>query len=136
MRTLAITFAIATTLLGTAALDARPKLTPQAELEKLLEGRVAGKPVHCISHIDTRNMRVLDKTAIVYGWGNVIYVNRPKNAQDLDDDDIMVTRTSSSNLCDLDIIQTLDRGGHFPTGFVSLGEFVPYRRAAKVAAAD
>jgi hypothetical protein len=136
MRTLAIALTAAAALLGTAALEAKPKMTPQQELDKLLDGRVAGAPVHCIPHWETREMRVLDKTAIVYGWGNVIYVNRPKNAADLDDDDILVTRTSGSQLCDLDIIHTVDRSGHFVTGFVSLGEFVPYRRAAKVAAAN
>lgn len=136
MRTLAIALTATAALFGTAVLDAKPKLTPQQELDKMLEGRVAGKPVHCLSHIDTRNMRVLDKTAIVYGWGNTIWVNRPQNAQDLDDDDIMVTKTSTSQLCDLDIVHTVDRGGHFPTGFISLGEFVPYRKAAKVAAVE
>jgi hypothetical protein len=136
MRAIAIALTATAALLGTAALDAKPKLTPQQELDKMLEGRVAGKPVNCISHFDTRDMRVLDKTAIVYGRGNTIWVNTPKNAQDLDDDDIMVTRTSTSQLCDLDIVHTVDRGGHFPTGFISLGEFVPYRKAAKVAAAE
>jgi hypothetical protein len=123
-------------LSGATVLEAKPKQTPQQELDKLLEGREAGKPVSCISHWDTREMRVLDKTAIVYGWGNVIYVNRPKNAQSLDDDDILVTRSSSSQLCDVDIVHTVDRTGHFMTGFVSLGEFVPYRRVKKVAQAD
>lgn len=136
MRKIAIALATAAALCGSVGLEAKPRLTPQQELDKLLEGREAGKPVNCISHWDTRDMRVLDKTAIVYGWGNVIYVNRPKNAESLDDDDILVTKTSSSQLCDLDIVHTVDRTGHFTTGFVSLGEFVPYRRIKKVAQAD
>ena len=136
MRKIAIALAAAAALGGSVGLEAKPKLTPQERLDKLLEGREAGKPVNCISHWDTRDMQVLDKTAIVYGWGNVIYVNRPKNVESLDDDDIMVTRTSSSQLCDLDIVQTVDRTGHFITGFVSLNEFVPYRRIKKVASAD
>ena len=136
MRQIAIALAATAELSGAVMLEAKPRLTPQQELDKLLEGRVAGKPVNCISHFETRDMRVLDKTAIVYGRGNVIYVNTPKNAAHLDDDDIMVTKTSTSQLCDLDIVQTIDRGGHFPTGFISLGEFVPYRKAAKVAAAE
>lgn len=136
MRKIAIALAAVAALSGAAVLEAKPKLTPQERLDKLLEGREAGKPINCISHWDTREMQVLDKTAIVYGWGNVIYVNRPKNAESLDDDDIMVTKTSSSQLCDLDIVHTVDRTGHFTTGFVSLGEFVPYRRVKKVAKAD
>ena len=136
MRQIAIALAATAALSGAVMLEAKPRLTPQQELDKLLEGRVAGKPVNCISHFETRDMRVLDKTAIVYGRGNVIYVNTPKNAAHLADDDIMVTKTSTSQLCDLDIVQTIDRGGHFPTGFISLGEFVPYRKAAKVAAVE
>ncbi|MBN8502751.1 MAG: hypothetical protein J0M19_16655 [Sphingomonadales bacterium] len=136
MRSLAITLATAAALLGTATLDAKPRLTPQQRLDKILDGRVAGKPVHCIPSHQTRDMQVLDKTAIVYGWGETVYVNVPKNAQDLDDDDIMVTRTTGSQLCDLDIVHTVDRTGGFTNGFVSLGEFVPYKRVPKVATAD
>ena len=136
MRTLITAIAATAAVFGAASLEAKPRLTPQQQLDKLLEGREAGKPVNCISNWDTREMRVLDGTAIVYGWGNTIWVNVPKNAKDLDDDDILVTRTSGSQLCDLDIVHTVDRTGHFTTGFVSLGEFVPYRRVAKVAKAD
>ena len=136
MRKIAIALATAAALCGSVGLEAKSKLTPQQRLDKLLEGREAGKPVNCISHWDTRDMQVLDKTALVYGWGNVIYVNRPKNAESLDDDEILVTKTSGSQLCDLDIVHTVDRTGHFTTGFVSLGEFVPYRRVKKVAQAD
>lgn len=134
MRKIAIALTAAMAVLAAPALEAKPKLTPEQELAKLLEGREAGKPTHCISQIDTRDMRVIDKTAIVYGWGSTIWVNRPNNAKDLDDDDILVSRTYGSELCDLDIIHTVDRTGHFTTGFVSLGEFVPYRRTEKVAA--
>lgn len=131
MRTLAIALVAVTALLTGPALEARPRLSPQQQLDKLLEGRVAGTPTHCIPHYESREMEVLDKTAIVYGWGNTIWVNVPRNAQDLDDDDVMVTRTSSSQLCDLDIVTTLDRSGGFYNGNISLGEFVPYRRVAK-----
>ena len=131
MRTLAIALITAAALLTGPALDARPRLTPQQQLDKLLDGRVAGRPTSCISNFDTREMQVLDKTAIVYGWGNTIWVNVPRNAQDLDDDNILVTHTSGSQLCSLDIVTTLDRTSGFFNGSVSLGEFVPYRRIAK-----
>jgi hypothetical protein len=136
MRKITIALATAAALCSSVGLEAKPKLTPQERLDMLLEGREAGKPVNCISHWDTRDMQVLDKTALVYGYGNVIYVNRPKNAETLDDDEILMTRTSGSQLCDLDIVHTLDRAGLFTTGFISLGEFVPYRRIKKVAQAN
>ena len=131
MRSFAIALVAAAALLTGPALEAKPRLTPEQQLGKLLDGRVAGAPQHCISSFDTRDMRVLDKTAIVYGWGNTIWVNIPRNAHDLDDDDVLVTRNSTNQLCDLDIVTTLDRGSQFYNGSISLGEFVPYRRIAK-----
>lgn len=129
MRKIAIAIATTVALLGAAPVVAKPKLTPQQELEKLIAGRVAGKPVHCISNFDTREMRILNKTAIVYGRGDTIWVNVPRNAADLDDDDILVTHTTGSQLCNLDIVRTVDRVSHFPSGSISLGDFVPYRKA-------
>ena len=131
MRKIAIAIAAGAALLGVAGVQAKPKLTPQQELAELTVGRVAGKPVHCIPSFDTRDMRILDKTAIVYGRGNTIWVNVPKNAADLDEDDILVIKSNGSQLCDLDIVQTLDRSAHFPTGFINLGEFVPYKKPVK-----
>ena len=132
MRSLATALVAAAALLTGPALEAKPKLSPQQRLDKLLDGRVAGVPEHCISHFDTREMQVLDKTAIVYGGGSTIWVNVPRNAQDLDDDNILVTRTSTNQLCDLDIVTTLDRSSQFFNGSISLGKFVPYRRVAKM----
>ena len=74
---------------------------------------------------------MIDKVALVYGRGDTIWVNRPDNAKSLDDDEILVTKTSGSQLCKLDIVQTMDRSAHFITGFVSLTDFVPYKRVAK-----
>ena len=73
------------------------------------------------------------RTAIMRLYFSFRGGDRPKNAEDLDYDDILVTKLHGSQFCDLDIVQTYDRSGHFWNGFVSLGEFVPYRRVAKVA---
>ena len=74
--------------------------------------------------------QIIDKTAIVYRAGSTLWVNRPRGgAESLDDDDIMVTKTISSQLCSIDVVQLQDRTSHMYSGFVSLGEFVPYRRA-------
>jgi hypothetical protein len=131
MRNIALALAAGAAILaGTAAEAAKPKLTGEEQLAKALEGRVAGTPVSCISLFDSRDQRVIDKTAIVYGSGRTIYVNRPSNARDLDSDDIMVTDIHGSQLCNLDIVRTHERSGFFPTGFVGLEQFVPYRKVA------
>lgn len=124
-------------LLSAVAADAaRPRLTGEEKLAKALEGREAGAPVDCIYMPSVRSSRIYDKTAIVYDAGIVLYVQRPKvGASSLDDDDVLVTRLTSSQLCSIDTIQLLDRSSHFYRGFVGLDKFVPYRKPAKAAAA-
>lgn len=110
--------------------SARERLAPEDQLAKLLEGRVAGEPQNCISLPAARSSQIIDRTAIVYKVGSTLWVNRPKGgAESLDDDDILVTRTTGSQLCSIDVVELHDRTSHFYSGFVSLGEFVPYKRA-------
>ena len=134
MRKLIVAVLAATILAAPAAAEAKPRLSPEAKLEKMLEGRVAGEPQRCIYLPSIRNTRVIDKTAIVYDAGKTLWVNRPDNgASSLDDDDILVTKLHNASLCSIDTVQLRDRSSYFYSGFVSLGDFVPYR---KVAAAD
>ncbi|MCB2079485.1 MAG: hypothetical protein KDE55_17545 [Novosphingobium sp.] len=130
MNKLAVALATATALLAAPAVHAGDKPKGEEKLARMLEGREAGKPVDCLPYSATRDVKVIDKTAIVYGSGRTIYVNRPTNARDLDDDDILVTRQSTSRLCRLDTVRLHDQSGHFFTGFVGLEDFVPYRRVA------
>lgn len=133
MRALAIALAATALVAGGAAVQAKPRLTPEQRLEKLLEGRVAGKPTSCISSFDTRDMEIIDGVALVYKSGTTLYVNKPRNPEDLDSDDILVIRPTGSQLCRLDMVNTVDRMGHFTTGFINLGDFVPYRRVRQAA---
>jgi hypothetical protein len=131
MRKIALVLAATAALATGTALQAREKLTGEQQLAKLLEGRVAEKPVSCIPLSNTHDARIIDKTAIVYDWGNVIYVNRPRDARDLDSDDIMVTDIHGSQLCSVDVVRMHDQSSHMFSGFVSLSDFVPYRRVAQ-----
>lgn len=131
-----ITVSIGAALLAAAlpAQAASPAATAKAEarLAKALDGRVAGKPVDCINLRDIQSSEIIDRTAIVYRTsGNRLYVNRPDIGQSsLDRDDILVTKTYSSQLCSLDTVHLLDRGTQFSSGFVGLGKFVPYTKVA------
>ncbi|HEY9131471.1 MAG TPA: hypothetical protein VIM98_06905 [Dyella sp.] len=108
---------------------AADKDAPAAELAKRLEGRVAGPPVDCINLPQAQGTRVYDRTAIVYDFGTTIYVNYPRGgASSLNSDDILLTKTYTTQLCKMDIVRMLDRTGHFPKSFVSLGPFIPYKR--------
>lgn len=114
-----------------AADAARP--SPDEQLAKALDGRVAGKPVKCIPLRNIRSTQVIDRTAIVYGGhGRTIYVNRPTSGLAfLRDDMILVTDTRSSELCNIDIVKLMDPGSKMISGSVGLGDFVPYTRPAK-----
>ena len=131
MQKTALVLAAAAALLAGPALQARQKLTGEQQLAKLLEGRVAGEPANCINTYANRESRIIDKTAIVFGSGNTIWVNRPRHANSLDSDDVMVTRLTGSQLCDLDVVHMHDRSMFFRTGWVGLEDFVPYRRVAR-----
>jgi len=129
MRRIAIALTAAAALLAAPAAIAGKRLTGEEELAKMLEGRVAGKPVDCLPITVSSDSHVIDKTAIVYGKGRTIYVNRPMNARDLDDDDVMVVTLHTGRLCKLDTVRMHDRSTHFYSGFVGLEQFVPYTRA-------
>ena len=105
----------------------------EAKLAQALEGRVAGKPVDCLYLPNIRSSRIIDRTAIVYETtGGTLYVNRPESGrQSLRRDDVMVTDTHSSQLCNIDIVRLFDTGSRMQTGFVALGDFVPYRKVAR-----
>ena len=122
-----ITLLAGTLMLGGVAQAKRPD--PEAALANALRDRVAGTPVQCIDLHRIRSSRIIDGTAILYDAGSVIYVNRPANgAEELNQWDTMVTRTFTSQLCNVDTVTMVDRGSHSFTGVVFLGDFVPYRR--------
>ncbi|RZM35757.1 MAG: hypothetical protein EOP67_10070 [Sphingomonas sp.] len=103
--------------------------TPDMQMTKLLAGRVAGKPVNCISLTGSQSSQIIDGKAIVYRVGGRLYVNTPRSgASTLNDDDILVTRTIGSQLCSIDTVDLIDRASRIQRGFVILGQFVPYEK--------
>lgn len=127
MRRIAVILAsIATLTSGVAA--AASAEAPEAKLTRALEGRVAGTPVHCLSLRDIRSTRIIDGTAILYeAAGGKIYVNKPvSGASSLRWSTVMVTKTPSSQLCNVDIVRLYDSGSRIQSGSVALGDFVPY----------
>lgn len=122
-----------TALLGSALLVspalAGPRLSPEAELADAVKGRVAGEPVGCINLSNVRSVRIIDRTAIIYDAGRVLYVNRPRaGAKSLDQWDTLVTRLHTHQLCRPEVIRLYDSASRFETGAVFLGDFIPYRR--------
>lgn len=120
-----------------AEATAAPLSKGEQRLAKLLDGRVAGEPVRCIRAFRNVPMRTIEGTAYVYGSGNTIWVQRTRDPEQIDDDDVLViNRRESTQLCRLDFSTTIDRFTGFFTGAVFLEDFVPYTRAKPEAAGE
>ena len=130
MRPMPKALAAVVVLAAASGAVAAPKVTPEAKLERLLDGRVAGKPVDCIIARNTDTIEIVDGTAIVYRMNNgVMYVNRPAiGADSLRRDQMLVTKVSGTQLCNLDMVTLVEPGSHFQSGAVSLGTFTPYAK--------
>ena len=132
------TLLAASALLATAgqAQASKPRDTPEQKLAKAIEGRTPGKPVNCINSRDIRSTQIINGTAILYTSNNgTIYVNRPESgASFLRNGDALVTRTSISQLCNVDIVRLFDTASRFERGSIGLGEFVPYKKVRSASA--
>jgi hypothetical protein len=100
----------------------------QAKLAEMIKGRTAGEPVSCIPAYRSSGLTIIEGVAMVYDAGDVIYVSKPTDADMLGDDDIVVIDRRGGQLCNTDVVRTIDRTGGFHTGVVFLGKFVPYRK--------
>jgi len=78
---------VAAVTLASPAIAARRDAL-DVQLQKMLVGRVAGKPVNCISLAGSNSSEIIDGKAIVYRVGSRLYVNEPRSgAQSLHRDD-------------------------------------------------
>ncbi len=103
----------------------------EADLHKMLGNRVqAGPPVDCLNIGTITNSYVVDHTAILYEVaGGDMYVNRPQTgAASLDRNKVLVTDTHIPQLCSVDTVTLVDSTTGIQSGFVGLGEFVPYKK--------
>lgn len=117
-------------LAAVATLASAARLSPAERLAKATEGRTASEPVKCLRLRDIRSTQVIEGTAIVYTTLNgTVYVNTPpRGANFLRRDDVLVTDTHSSDLCNIDLVKFIDPTTHAFMGSVGLGDFVPYKK--------
>ena len=98
----------------------------EAELARLLEGRIAGPPERCLNLRRARLVRIVHRTAYVFRESGRLYVNRPMNPEALDWRDTLVSWRLSPFTCAGDLIRMTDRYSGI-TRLVRAGPFVPYR---------
>ena len=128
--------------IGTASCTNATESTPvpltekqTQKLDKALKGKVAGKPVSCISSRNSSNFtRISDDMLLYRQSGNLVYQNNLRNkCPGLGDDyDIIVVKSfNGSQLCRGDWITLVDRLGGIPGPTCVLGEFVPFTKAGE-----
>ena len=100
----------------------------EATLAQMLEGRTPGEAVSCIPLFKSERLQVIEGVALVYDAGDTIYVGRPTDPKMLDRDDVMVIERFGGQLCNTDVVRTIDRNGGYMTGVVFLTKFVPYKK--------
>ncbi len=100
----------------------------EARLAEMLQGRVAGEPVSCITPSRSRNLQVIEHVGVVYDDGDTIYVARPSNPRSLGSMDVPVIERFGSQLCKQDLTKTIDRYNGHVSGVVFLSDFVPYTK--------
>ena len=121
--------ALATAALAAAIPAAAARETGEARLEKILDGRVAGQPVDCLSTQERRNLEVVDGTALVFKDGDTYYVNRPSGASFMHWSDIPVFKVWGSQMCSKDQVQLRDSATLMPGATMILDKFVPYKHS-------
>jgi hypothetical protein len=131
MKTFTAALAIAALALTGSAVQAKQTTAEKGEarLAKMLEGRVAGEPRNCITSFQSRNVQVIDETAVVYDAGKTVWVARPRNPKMLDRFDVLVMERHGPQICANDMMRTIDPTSGFTTGVVFLDDFVPYTRS-------
>ena len=131
MRLTVVVLAAALGLAGTAALaESRTARAGEAQLERLIGGRVAGEAMDCISTTNNANrFIVIDHVGLVYDARDTLYVARVEEPDRLRRSDrLEFIRASNQKLCVTDKALTVDRASDIHTGVVHLARFVPYTK--------
>ncbi len=98
------------------------------ELDKALEGKVAGKSRSCIDLRSANSTQQIGDRTILYKVSKkLVYRNDPiGGCSGLGRDRALVTRLYSTQLCRGDVVTPTDLTTGFSAGACPLGDFVPY----------
>lgn len=93
----------------------------RAQLEQMLEGRVAGEPEDCILIRPIRRMTVLEGHGLVFHSGNTLWINPTSDPAAVKKWDTFEFRAFGQRLCSYDTVN----GRQGPLDLVA---FVPWRK--------
>jgi len=106
----------------------------QAELAQLLAGKVAQRPISCLPHYRSSDMRVIDDDTIAFRDGSrrtyVAHMNG--GCSNLADGSfaLVTHQFGSPDLCSGDIARVVDTMNGVTVGSCAFGDFTPYVRLA------
>ena len=104
----------------------------QAELQSLIAGKVAEKPVSCLPSYNANDMVVVDENTIAFRSGAsrvyIAHMNGPCSNLGGAGYALLTRNTGGLGLCRGEIAQVIDTSSHIPVGSCSFGDFVPYVR--------
>jgi hypothetical protein len=114
---------------GGATAATGPEPDHEADLARILAGRVERPAVACVNIRNLGGNRTVGD-AIVFGGGmRRIYVNRPAGGcPDLDHGRSLTLRATTGQVCRGDIVTVVDRLSGTSFGGCGLGDFTPYDR--------
>jgi hypothetical protein len=130
---LSITVLTCSGLLASCATTSAPAprtAKAQAELSRLLDGRVAGKAQTCLPNYRSQEMVVIDENTIVYREGSTRVwrtdLKGPCNGLGRPGTALLTRQFGGSGLCSGEIAQVIDTSQGFAVGSCAMGDFVPY----------
>ena len=107
----------------------------QAELAKLLAGKVAQRPITCLSHHSSGDMRVIDDETIAYRDGGrrtyVAHMNGACSNLSTGSAALVTHLYGSADLCSGDIARVVDTLNGMTIGSCAFGDFTPYVAAGR-----
>ena len=105
----------------------------EAELQRLVAGKVAGPAVSCLPRYRADRMVVIDDNTIAFRDGSRVYVNQMRGGgcdRLASGFYTLVTRTvGGTGLCRGEIAQVADLTTGMTVGSCALGDFIPYTRS-------
>src|SRR5260221_6165529 len=102
----------------------------QAELTQLLAGKVAQKPISCLPHYQSGDMRVIDEDTIAFRDGSrrtyIAHLNGGCSNLGNTSYALVTHQYGTADLCNGDIARVVDTLNGITVGSCSFGEFTPY----------
>ena len=111
---------------------APPSVQSQREFQQLLYGKVAQRPISCLPHYLSNDMRVIDDDTIAFRNGSsrvyVAHMQGGCNGLAAGHNALVTHQYGNAELCRGDIARVVDTMNGFTVGSCVFGDFTPFVR--------